>query len=162
MFMRAFVLLVAGFGISSAFNPRAKPSPPSHAQIKRRGPRRGEQNKPRLFGANNGILTQTFMRSSADDGDISASTVAMRQHHMAMKTSNIEMSIAFYSLLDFYPVAKFRSGPARAAWLEHQADGSSIGDKESKFFCVSVPAFSYLSRARSRRRRGATFARTGR
>ena len=132
MFMRAFVLFVAGFGISSAFNPRAKPSPPSHAQIKRRGPRRGEQNKPRLaFGANNGILSQTFLRSSADDGAISASMVSMRQHHMAMKTSNIEMSIAFYSLLDFYPVAKFRSGPARAAWLEHQPYGSSIGDKES-------------------------------
>ena len=133
--MRAFVLLVAGVGISFAFNLRAKPVLPQmalpYAQIKRRGPRRGEQNKPRLFGANNGILSQMFLRSSADDGAISASTVSMRQHHMALKTSNIEMSIAFYSLLDFYPVAKFRSGPARAAWLEHQPDGSSIGDRES-------------------------------
>eukprot|EP00563_Minutocellus_polymorphus_P017138 CAMPEP_0197719890 /NCGR_PEP_ID=MMETSP1434-20131217/3455_1 /TAXON_ID=265543 /ORGANISM="Minutocellus polymorphus, Strain CCMP3303" /LENGTH=202 /DNA_ID=CAMNT_0043304677 /DNA_START=203 /DNA_END=808 /DNA_ORIENTATION=+ len=48
---------------------------------------------------------------------------------MAMKTSNIDMSIAFYSLLDFHPVAKFRSGPARAAWLEHQPDGSG-GDND--------------------------------
>lgn len=39
-----------------------------------------------------------------------------------MKTSNIEMSVAFYSLLEFYPVAKFKSGPARAAWLEHCSD----------------------------------------
>lgn len=122
MIARVVVLLVAGVGISSAFNLRAKPVLPqtAHAQIKRRGPRCNGK------------------RSSTDDGVVSASpaqsaltTVAMRQHHMAMKTSNIEMSIAFYSLLDFYPVAKFRSGPARAAWLEHQPDGSSIGDKES-------------------------------
>ena len=124
MFMRDFVLFVAGVGISSAFNLRAKPVLPQtalpYAQIKRRGPRCSGK------------------RSSTDDGAVSASTaqsalttVSMRQHHMAMKTSNIEMSIAFYSLLDFYPVAKFRSGPARAAWLEHQPDGSSIGDRES-------------------------------
>ena len=116
--MRAVVLFVFGVGISTAFS--IPPQTVPHAQIKRRGPRCNGKG------------------SSTDDGAISASTaqsslttVSMRQHHMAMKTSNIEMSIAFYSLLDFYPVAKFRSGPARAAWLEHQPHGSGIGDKES-------------------------------
>ena len=68
--------------------------------------------------------------SDVDDGDPSKDpsiTCSMQQHHTAMKTSNIEMSIAFYSLLDFHPVAKFRSGPARAAWLGHMPNGDASG-----------------------------------
>ena len=63
--------------------------------------------------------SQSSSRQSKKESGL---TTSMVQHHTAIKTSNIEMSVAFYSLLDFYPVAKFRSGPARAAWLEHCDD----------------------------------------
>jgi catechol 2,3-dioxygenase-like lactoylglutathione lyase family enzyme len=41
-------------------------------------------------------------------------------HHAAMKTRNITAAIQFYSLLGFECEAKFRAGPARAAWLTAQ------------------------------------------
>ena len=38
-------------------------------------------------------------------------------HHIAIRTRNIETAIKFYSLLGYNVEHKFRSGPARAAWL---------------------------------------------
>jgi hypothetical protein len=38
-------------------------------------------------------------------------------HHSALKTRNITTAIQFYSLLGYTVEGKFRSGPARAAWL---------------------------------------------
>ena len=38
-------------------------------------------------------------------------------HHTAMKTRNITLAIEFYSLLGFEPTAKFKAGPAKAAWM---------------------------------------------
>ena len=40
-------------------------------------------------------------------------------HHVAIKTRNMDMAIAFYSLLGFQVETKFRAGPAKAAWLLH-------------------------------------------
>ena len=34
-----------------------------------------------------------------------------------MKTRNITLAIEFYSLLGFEPTAKFKAGPAKAAWM---------------------------------------------
>lgn len=42
---------------------------------------------------------------------------AVAHHHTSIRTSNIESSIKFYSLLGFETECKFRSGPANAAWL---------------------------------------------
>jgi catechol 2,3-dioxygenase-like lactoylglutathione lyase family enzyme len=38
-------------------------------------------------------------------------------HHTAMKTRNISLAIEFYSLLGFELTAKFKAGPAKAAWM---------------------------------------------
>lgn len=46
-------------------------------------------------------------------------------HHVAVKTRNITTAIQFYSLLGFEPEAKFRAGPARAAWLTQPESPSS-------------------------------------
>ena len=64
--------------------------------------------------------------STSNSADLTASMV---HHHTAIKTSNIEMSVAFYSLLDFHPVARFKAGPARAAWLEHCDDWDDERDE---------------------------------
>lgn len=46
-------------------------------------------------------------------------------HHSAIRTRNITLAIQFYSLFGFEPTAKFRAGPAKAAWLEQrQASGA--------------------------------------
>jgi len=38
-------------------------------------------------------------------------------HHIALRTRDIDNAIKFYSLLGFEVEAKFRAGPAKAAWL---------------------------------------------
>ena len=52
-------------------------------------------------------------------------------HHTAVKTRNITLAIQFYSLLGFEPTAKFKAGPARAAWLEQNAPSSTQGETNS-------------------------------
>ncbi|KAL7461671.1 hypothetical protein ACHAXS_002082 [Conticribra weissflogii] len=51
-------------------------------------------------------------------------------HHVAIKTRNIENAIDFYSLLGFRVESKFITGPARAAWLIHDGQGSNASDEE--------------------------------
>jgi catechol 2,3-dioxygenase-like lactoylglutathione lyase family enzyme len=53
-------------------------------------------------------------------------------HHAAMKTRNMTVAIQFYSLLGFECEAKFRAGPARAAWLTTQ--------QGSRFELIEVPS----------------------
>ena len=132
---RSFVLFLLGAGASSAFTFHAVP------KTKYQGKALVQNEQPMFlpFGRRDEEARATSpsaLALSAGDADASATptapsiTCSMRQHHMAIKTSNIEMSMAFYSLLDFYPIAKLRSGPARAAWLEHMPKGgaSSKGD----------------------------------
>ena len=126
--IRSFALFLVGAITSCAFTPHAVPNTRYQHKVS--------------FGRDDEVIAASHLALalSSSDGDASppatadSITCSMRQHHMAMKTSNIEMSIAFYSLLDFYPVAKFRSGPARAAWLEHMANGdvrSEVGARSN-------------------------------
>ena len=127
--MRPFALFViAGSSISSAFNFRGETNSGQREMLLDRVP---------ISGQDEGIkVSCSALRLSPSDSDVSSSlptllTCSMRQHHMAIKTSSIEMSIAFYSLLNFYPIAKFRSGPARAAWLEHMPNGEDSRDNNT-------------------------------
>lgn len=47
----------------------------------------------------------------------SLSKQPIHHHHTAIRTRNIENSIKFYSLFGYDIETKFRSGPARCAWL---------------------------------------------
>ena len=62
-------------------------------------------------------------------------------HHTAVKTRNITTAIQFYSLLGFEPTAKFKAGPARAAWLEHKPDTNAVAPKASisRIEVIEVP-----------------------
>jgi len=64
--------------------------------------------------------------------DISTPLVS---HHMAVKTRNITVAIQFYSLLGFEVAAKFRAGPARAAWLTQPESPSS------RLELIEVPSY---------------------
>lgn len=68
---------------------------------------------------------------SKPSGDIS---VPYHQHHIAIRTRNIENAISFYSLLDFKVEHKFRAGPARAAWLT-----ASDSNKYTRIELIEVP-----------------------
>ena len=46
-----------------------------------------------------------------------SSSAPLISHHAAVKTRNITVAIQFYGLLGFQLEAKFRAGPARAAWM---------------------------------------------
>jgi len=78
------------------------------------------------------------------------STDAMRDvvgciHHTALKTRNITLAIQFYSLLGFEPTAKFKAGPARAAWLEQQQLDPAADSKttlpKSRIELIEVPSW---------------------
>jgi hypothetical protein len=67
-----------------------------------------------------------------------SSLVSATFHHSAIRTRNITLAIQFYSLFGFEPTVKFKTGPARAAWLEQQrpqqpspsSSSSSLQDQE--------------------------------
>lgn len=54
-------------------------------------------------------------------------------HHTAVKTRNITVAIQFYSLLGFEVEARFRTGPARAAWLTQASN--------SRLELIEVPSY---------------------
>jgi hypothetical protein len=57
---------------------------------------------------------------------------------MAIKTRNITLAVDFYSLLGLEPTAKFKAGPARAAWLEQ------LNSKQSatvRIELIEVPSY---------------------
>jgi catechol 2,3-dioxygenase-like lactoylglutathione lyase family enzyme len=74
----------------------------------------------------------TLARSSSSS-DIPGSPLFL--HHTAIKTRNITLAIQFYSLLGFDVTTKFRTGPAKAAWLEHEAS------KNSRLELIEVPSY---------------------
>ena len=59
-------------------------------------------------------------------------------HHTAIRTRNITTAIQFYTLLGFETTAKFRAGPARAAWLEQTGEGF-IGN--SRLELIEIPSY---------------------
>jgi catechol 2,3-dioxygenase-like lactoylglutathione lyase family enzyme len=74
-------------------------------------------------------VAETRMTSSED------AAVPLFVHHTAIKTRNITMAIQFYTLFGFEPTKKFRAGPARAAWLEHN------GAANSRLELIEVPSY---------------------
>jgi catechol 2,3-dioxygenase-like lactoylglutathione lyase family enzyme len=61
-------------------------------------------------------------------------------HHAALKTRNITTAVQFYSLLGFEATDKFRTGPARAAWLEQRAGGGG-GTTGGRLEVIEVPEY---------------------
>ena len=59
-------------------------------------------------------------------------------HHVAIKTRNIENAIMFYSLFGFHVETKFRSGPARAAWL---ITNTTDEQSNTRLELIEVPAY---------------------
>jgi len=53
-------------------------------------------------------------------------TNPLHLHHTAIRTRDIETAIKFYSLFGFHVETKFRSGPARAAWIINHDDSSIV------------------------------------
>jgi hypothetical protein len=79
-----------------------------------------------------GISNSTVMNSKAPQltGPI---------HHTAIKTRNITLAIQFYSLLGFAPTVRFRTGPARAAWLSSPSSTARIELIEVPSFMLKEP-----------------------
>lgn len=84
----------------------------------------------------------SFVRQAHSEG------APLLSHHSAMKTRNITVSIQFYSLLGFEVEAKFRAGPARAAWLSQPGAPSSNGRLE----LIEVPSHILQEPEGSKRR----------
>lgn len=72
----------------------------------------------------------------AGDSSVAGDTTSsLPLHHTAIKTRNITLAMQFYGLLDFEVTAKFRAGPARAAWLEQGSASSG-----SRLELIEVPS----------------------
>lgn len=56
---------------------------------------------------------------------------SLNLHHAAIRTRDIETAIKFYSIFGFNVETKFRSGPARAAWIINHNDYSTVNSMES-------------------------------
>ena len=64
-------------------------------------------------------------------------------HHTALKTRNITLAMQFYSLFGYVPVAQFRAGPARAAWLEldSTSDPTAHCCNAARLELIEVPSY---------------------
>ena len=83
--------------------------------------------------------------SRDDSMDLKSNSIGFI-HHTAIKTRNITLAIQFYSLLGFEPAAKFKAGPAKAAWLEQKslfsprdASNSTSESSNSRIELIEVP-----------------------
>lgn len=74
--------------------------------------------------------------------DLSDSVDISHIHHVALQTSNITRAMEFYSLFGFSCVERFRAGPARAAWLEHESS-------QSRLELMEVPSHQLLNTSRA-------------
>jgi hypothetical protein len=111
-----YVVLTSGYGIIKQL------SLTSYLHVR--------QNQHRINDAANPCLTTSFIKrynevkrllASQDNVDIDAQQqvrpMFLYQHHTAVKTRNITTAMSFYSLLGYRVECRFRSGPARAAWM---------------------------------------------
>lgn len=67
-------------------------------------------------------------------------------HHTALKTRNITNAIQFYSLLGYTVSCRFRTGPARAAWLvpvclDDRDSAQSPQSKTGRLELIEVPTY---------------------
>ena len=96
---------------------------------------------PRLNGLQlPGPVQQAAMKLSIGQGEKispaqTSAEVTLYLHHTAIKTRDIEAAINFYSLFGFEPTIKFRTGPARAAWLEQ------TGANSNRIELIEVPSY---------------------
>mmetsp|Transcript_20677 Transcript_20677/g.30432 ORF Transcript_20677/g.30432 Transcript_20677/m.30432 type:complete len:310 (+) Transcript_20677:19-948(+) len=82
---------------------------------------------------------------------------SLLSHHTAVKTRDIEASITFYSLLGFDVETKFRSGPARAAWLTNANPNDSDNEQQkrypsSRIELIEVPSYMLQEEKGTRKR----------
>ena len=87
------------------------------------------------------IRKQTIFLLSLEDDNVNilpSPSLILYHHHTSIRTSNIEASIKFYSLLGFEIECKFRSGPARSAWLI--IPNSSLS-KQTRIELIEVPSY---------------------
>lgn len=87
---------------------------------------------------NDTLLSSAVLVSTSPS--LSINNNHIRIHHTALKTSNITIAIQFYSLLGFNPVAKFRAGPARAAWLSFTNTTHATSQLQPILELIEVPA----------------------
>ena len=97
-----------------------------------------DEDDDNRYGAGR-VLRVGYNRMSMSRGDVfeSNENSVGPIHHTAVKTRNITMAIKFYSLLGFEPTAKFKAGPARAAWLEQQSTSPTTIDTTKNSTAVS-------------------------
>jgi len=71
------------------------------------------------------------------------SNAKIQAHHTAIRTGDIENAMKFYSLLGFEVEAKFRAGPARAAWLSCDMTGFSKDGSRcmARLELIEVPSY---------------------
>ena len=68
-------------------------------------------------------------------------SLVVSPHHVAVKTRNITVAIQFYSLLGFEVEARFRAGPARAAWLTIAGGQQEEESSSSRLELIEVPSY---------------------
>ena len=92
------------------------------------------------------ILYNRMSMVGDDDCGLGPNTYStgMLIHHTAVKTRNITTAIQFYSLLGFQPIAKFKAGPARAAWLQQEQQTPSLASATKN--TTIAPSSSSISR----------------
>ena len=118
-----------------------------------------ERNQKQLispsFTNHHRLVSQLFSSSSLNNHEKATTTTTttdypmndgvtseMVGHHVAIKTRNIEMAIAFYSLLGFQVETKFRAGPAKAAWLQN--------NNNQRLEVIEVPSYMLPKKGISR------------
>lgn len=106
------------------------------------------------FMAERSILTRrtpTLLRTSDEDvneietpspSSLSSSAVSSPMHHSAIRTRNITLAMQFYSMLGFETAAKFRAGPARAAWLEQNGNEQWLSAPSTRIELIEVPSYA--------------------
>ena len=74
----------------------------------------------------------------AEDATTAATPLSpLSLHHASLRTRNITAAIQFYGLLGYDVEARFRAGPARAAWL-------SLGVGGARLELIEVPGYLLL------------------
>lgn len=82
--------------------------------------------------ANDGHITEHVHR---DQRTHAVPPSFLLQHHTAIKTRNITMAMSFYSLFGYEEECRFRTGPARAAWMRLPAD------PRARLELIEVPSY---------------------
>ena len=153
----AAIILVVGFMILCQSIVAFIPSKPSLLLAHSRGQSFSTSTTISLSSASSHEVTGRKEPSNADENEKGEEKVgekvddetskkkgphSLYLHHTAIKTRDIENAIKFYSLLGYEVEHKFRSGPARAAWLTNSVFKAS---REKSSSTQSSPSSSTSS-----------------